>query len=258
MRAARAAAVAGVVGVLRVVGLGEPADDEDLLAVGRHLGGLGEPVVGQPAGEPAGEVAVRLRCSIHFSHYIITCFARRQAPECRPGGGSAYSRHLVVVRRTSGGARRSRADRRPWCGARRARARAGTAWLTTLFSATHEPCAPSAVDHRGRAPLHRDEQRRSAAASAARAASRRARAGTTSTWPLKTGRMSRNATTSGSSSTTCAGALAGDDRAEQAIVAGHAARATARRPAAPWRSGTGTRPRCTRSARSRARRRCRR
>ena len=27
-----------VVGVLRVVGLGEAADDEDLLAVGRHLG----------------------------------------------------------------------------------------------------------------------------------------------------------------------------------------------------------------------------
>ena len=37
--------------------------------------------------------------------------------------------------------------------------RCGTAWLTMLFSATHEPCAPSAVDHRGAAPLHRAEQR---------------------------------------------------------------------------------------------------
>ena len=36
----------GVVGVLRVVGLGEPADHEDLVAVGRHFRGLGEPVVG--------------------------------------------------------------------------------------------------------------------------------------------------------------------------------------------------------------------
>ena len=36
----------------------------------------------------------------------------------------------------------------------------GTAWLTMLFSAIHEPWAPSAVDDRSRAALHRDEQLR--------------------------------------------------------------------------------------------------
>ena len=58
----------GVVGVLRVVGLGEAADHEDLFPVGRHLGRLGEPVVGQPPGEPAGQI-LGLRCC---SHTVIT------------------------------------------------------------------------------------------------------------------------------------------------------------------------------------------
>ena len=71
MRARRAAAIAAVVGVLRVVGLGERADHEDLLAIGGDGRRSGEPVVGQAAGEPAFEgcgARLLLSCFITSLH----------------------------------------------------------------------------------------------------------------------------------------------------------------------------------------------
>ena len=44
------------IGVLGVLGLGERADDEDLVAVDRDVGCAGEPAVGQPAGEPGRQL----------------------------------------------------------------------------------------------------------------------------------------------------------------------------------------------------------
>ena len=73
-------------------------------------------------------------------------------------------------RRTSCGARRSPAGRRPWCGARRAGAGAATLWLTVLFIATNEPWAPRPVEHRGGEPLAAPQGTGRAARPAGRAA----------------------------------------------------------------------------------------
>jgi hypothetical protein len=40
-------------GALRDLDLRNPADDEDLLAIGRHVEGAREPLVRDPAGKPA-------------------------------------------------------------------------------------------------------------------------------------------------------------------------------------------------------------
>ncbi|OBA36987.1 hypothetical protein A5767_07775 [Rhodococcus sp. 852002-51564_SCH6189132-a] len=44
-------------GVARAVGYPEGADDEDLFSVDLDVGRSGEPVVGEPAGEPLGGIA---------------------------------------------------------------------------------------------------------------------------------------------------------------------------------------------------------
>ena len=79
MRARRAAAVAASSASSGYSGSARRADHEDLLAVGGDLGGPGEPVVGQPAGEPAFERAVEV--CVLFRHCFITSLLPLQATQ---------------------------------------------------------------------------------------------------------------------------------------------------------------------------------
>src|SRR5207248_3282337 len=60
---------------VRVLGLGEGADDQDLLAISGDLGRTGEPVVRQSAGEPAlqGCGAQLLRHVVITSLQVLLC-----------------------------------------------------------------------------------------------------------------------------------------------------------------------------------------
>ena len=104
-------------------------------------------------------------------------------------------------RRTWSGARRSRAARRPSSGGRRGCAGVARYWLTLLFSATNVPPAPSPPRPRPRAAGRRAKYGPTSAGGRSASVTTWAR-GTTSTWPLKTGRWSRKATTAGDEYTT--------------------------------------------------------
>ena len=72
IRARRAAPFAVSSAAFGVVGLGQRAHDQDLFPVGRDRRGVGEPLVGKPAGEPAGQ-RVLVNRVVAFLDYIITC-----------------------------------------------------------------------------------------------------------------------------------------------------------------------------------------
>src|SRR5690606_23622741 len=82
--------------------------------------------------------------------------------------------------------------------------RCGTDWLTVLFIATNEPVEPSAV--RTVAAIRRAAANTGSSSASGRSVSvSTCSRGTTRTWPLKTGRRSRNAMTVSVSRTTSAG-----------------------------------------------------
>ena len=163
---------------------------------------LGEPVVGEPPGEPAGQIlglGAVVISSLH--HYLHSRASSRAEPRGRCRSSGARTRPSRPRRRTSGGARRSRGGRRLGAGHDvHVQVRHGLADDVVL----RDPRALGAepVDHRGATPRHRAEQRRRNSAGSSGSVTTCTR-GITSTCPLNTGPMSRNATTSGSSSTTC-------------------------------------------------------
>ena len=144
------------------------------------------------------------------------CPVRAARPRC-----VARTRPPPRRRRTWCAARRSRAGRRPWCGARRGRAGAATDWRHLVVHRHERPAGAQPRLDRDATAAARSRTTAPAASAAGRPGSPRAARGTTSTCPLNTGRMSRNATHSSVEATANAGHRAGDDRAEQAT--GHAA-----------------------------------